>query len=222
MHSARLSQQSTDSHAGPSDDPTAFNGRLYKTWEQSLIVSILSAGTFFGALFAGSLADWLGRRSTIMLGCGVFAIGVILQVASTTVALLVPGRLVAGIGIGFVSAIIILYMSEIAPKAVRGAIVSGMFSSDICFLHAYCSKATSSASPLAFFWLPSLTMPPRTAWTLVLTASPCPCSGSSPSFSALDFSSCPTLLAGTSSATASTMLLARSASFAVNLPTRST
>jgi MFS family permease len=39
--------------------------------------------------------------------------------------LLVPGRLIAGIGIGFVSAVIILYMSEIAPKAVRGAIVSG-------------------------------------------------------------------------------------------------
>jgi MFS family permease len=98
---------------------------MYKTWEQSLIVSILSAGTFSGALFAGSLADWIGRRSTIITGCGVFSIGVILQVASTTVALLVSGRLIAGIGIGFISAVIILYMSEIAPKAVRGAIVSG-------------------------------------------------------------------------------------------------
>ncbi|KAF1840196.1 general substrate transporter [Cucurbitaria berberidis CBS 394.84] len=110
---------------GPSTDPDAYNGRLYKTWEQSLIVSILSAGTFFGALFAGSLADWIGRRSTIITGCGIFSIGVILQVVSTTVALLVPGRLIAGIGIGFVSAVIILYMSEVAPKAVRGAIVSG-------------------------------------------------------------------------------------------------
>jgi MFS family permease len=88
-------------------------------------VSILSAGTFFGALFAGSLADWIGRRSTIIAGCGIFSIGVILQVASTTVSLLVSGRLIAGIGIGFVSAVIILYMSEVAPKAVRGAIVSG-------------------------------------------------------------------------------------------------
>ena len=35
------------------------------------------------------------------------------------------GRLVAGFGVGFVSAIIILYMSEIAPRKVRGAIVSG-------------------------------------------------------------------------------------------------
>ena len=98
---------------------------MYQTWEKSLIVSILSVGTFFGALFAGSLADWIGRRSTIMAGCAVFSLGVALQVASTTVGLLVPGRLIAGIGVGFVSAIIILYMSEVAPKAVRGAIVSG-------------------------------------------------------------------------------------------------
>ncbi|KAJ8115758.1 hypothetical protein OPT61_g2655 [Boeremia exigua] len=103
----------------------AYNGRLYQTWEKSLIVSILSAGTFFGALFAGSLADWLGRRMTIISGCGVFTVGVALQVASTAVPLLVAGRLIAGIGVGFVSAVIILYMSEVAPKAVRGAIVSG-------------------------------------------------------------------------------------------------
>lgn len=103
----------------------AYNGRLYATWEQSLIVSILSAGTFFGALFAGSLADWIGRRFTIISGCGVFSLGVIFQVASTTVPLLVLGRLIAGIGVGFVSAVIILYMSEVAPRGVRGAIVSG-------------------------------------------------------------------------------------------------
>jgi MFS family permease len=120
---------------GPSDAPNAFEGRLYKTWEQSLIVSILSAGTFFGALFAGSLADWIGRRSTIITGCGIFSIGVIVQVASTTVALLVPGRLIAGLGIGFVSAVIILYMSEVAPKAVRGAIVSGDWNSRLSHHH---------------------------------------------------------------------------------------
>jgi MFS family permease len=85
----------------------------------------LSAGTFFGSLLAGSLADWLGRRATIISGCGVFIVGVILQVASSAVPLLVAGRLIAGIGVGFVSAVIILYMSEVAPKSVRGAIVSG-------------------------------------------------------------------------------------------------
>jgi MFS family permease len=38
---------------------------------------------------------------------------------------MVVGRLIAGGGVGFISAIIILYMSEIAPKKVRGALVAG-------------------------------------------------------------------------------------------------
>ncbi|KAM7190375.1 putative transporter protein [Rhypophila sp. PSN 637] len=92
---------------------------------KSLITSILSAGTFTGALFAGDLADWIGRRTTVILGCGVFIIGVALQTASAGLALIVAGRLVAGFGVGFVSAVIILYMSEIAPRKVRGAVVSG-------------------------------------------------------------------------------------------------
>ena len=97
---------------------------------QSLVVSILSCGTFFGAIFAGDFADWLGRRTTVIIGCGIFIVGAILQTASTGVGLMVPGRLIAGIGVGFVSAIIILYMSEIAPKRVRGAIVVSFFFSD--------------------------------------------------------------------------------------------
>ncbi|KAI2621709.1 general substrate transporter [Hypoxylon sp. NC1633] len=92
---------------------------------KSLITSILSAGTFFGALMAGDLADWTGRRTTIIGGCVVFLIGVILQTASAGLGLLVAGRLIAGFGVGAVSAILILYMSEIAPRKVRGALVSG-------------------------------------------------------------------------------------------------
>ncbi|GAB5590741.1 Plasma membrane low glucose sensor [Umbelopsis nana] len=101
------------------------NATSLQSSESSLIVSILSAGTFFGALLAGDLSDFFGRRFTIILGCVVFIIGVILQTASAGLGLLVAGRLIAGFGVGFVSAIIILYMSEIAPRKVRGAIVSG-------------------------------------------------------------------------------------------------
>lgn len=104
------------------DDPDSF---VISASNKSLITSILSAGTFFGALIAGDLADWFGRRTTIISGCGIFMVGVALQTASTTVALLVVGRLIAGFGVGFVSAILILYMSEISPRKVRGAIVSG-------------------------------------------------------------------------------------------------
>jgi sugar porter (SP) family MFS transporter len=92
----------------------------------SLIVSILSAGTFFGALIAGDLADMIGRRPTIIAGCFIYAIGVVIQMfAAKGLALIVVGRIIAGLGVGFVSAIIILYMSEICPRKIRGALVSG-------------------------------------------------------------------------------------------------
>ena len=102
-------------------DPSGYS---YYTWQKSLIVSILSAGTFFGAILSGALADWFGRRSTIIAGCGVFILGVVVQVSATLIPALVVGRLIAGFGVGFVSAINILYMSEVAPRKVRGAIVS--------------------------------------------------------------------------------------------------
>lgn len=93
---------------------------------QSLFTSILSCGTFFGALMGGDIADFIGRRPTIIMGCAVFCVGCTLQMASTSQeALFVLGRLIAGVGVGFISAVVILYMSEIAPKKVRGAMVSG-------------------------------------------------------------------------------------------------
>jgi MFS transporter, SP family, sugar:H+ symporter len=90
----------------------------------SLIVSILSAGTFFGALAAAPLADSIGRRLGLMIGAGVvFNFGVILQAASTKQPLFVAGRFFAGLGVGLVSAQIPMYQSETSPKWIRGTIV---------------------------------------------------------------------------------------------------
>ena len=100
------------------------SGYRYTPSQKSLIVSILSAGTFFGAIISATLADSFGRRTTIIAGCAVFMVGVVLQVAVANIPGLVVGRLIAGLGVGFVSAINILYMSEVAPRKVRGAIVS--------------------------------------------------------------------------------------------------
>ncbi|PHH86447.1 hypothetical protein CDD83_10248 [Cordyceps sp. RAO-2017] len=94
----------------------------------SLIVSILSCGTFFGALIAGDLADWIGRKWTVILGCAIYMLGVVIQMITSRAAALGPmvaGRLIAGLGVGFESAVVILYMSEICPRKVRGALVAG-------------------------------------------------------------------------------------------------
>ncbi|KAK2626559.1 hypothetical protein QTJ16_003734 [Diplocarpon rosae] len=105
----------------PSTLDEAYEGMLYEAWQKSLIVSILSAGTFFGACTAGYFADWIGRRATILLGCAVYTIGVALQIASdSSIGLLAAGRGVAGLGVGFISAANVMYISEVSPKQIRG------------------------------------------------------------------------------------------------------
>ena len=91
----------------PASDATAATKALFVLpgWQQSLLTGILSCGTFFGALIAGDVADRIGRRWTIITGCLTFTVGCILETASTTLAVMVVGRLIAGTGVGFISAI---------------------------------------------------------------------------------------------------------------------
>ncbi|KAL9530268.1 Major facilitator-type transporter [Sphaerulina musiva] len=92
--------------------------------QDSLIVSILSAGTFFGALTAAPVADLIGRRLGLMFSAGiVFNLGVVLQTISTDQPLLIAGRFFAGFGVGLLSAMVPLYQSETAPAWIRGTIV---------------------------------------------------------------------------------------------------
>lgn len=83
----------------------------------SLVTSILSAGTFFGALIGADVAEIIGRKWTVIMGCGIYLIGVIIQMITgpevDALGAIVAGRLIAGLGVGFESAIVILYMSEI-------------------------------------------------------------------------------------------------------------
>ncbi|PWY89154.1 general substrate transporter [Aspergillus heteromorphus CBS 117.55] len=105
-------------YINPSDDYPDITSA-----QSSMIVSLLSAGTFFGALAAAPVADSLGRRLAMIVNSIVFCFGVILQVASTSIPLFVAGRFFSGFGVGLLSATIPLYQSETAPKWIRGTIV---------------------------------------------------------------------------------------------------
>lgn len=62
--------------------------------QQGEIVSILSAGTFFGALGAAPFADQMGRRATLIFATAVFTFGVVLQTASMALPMFLAGRCV--------------------------------------------------------------------------------------------------------------------------------
>jgi MFS family permease len=62
--------------------------------QSSMIVSILSAGTFFGALTAAPTADFFGRKYGLMVTMVVFCLGVILQTISTSIPMFTAGYVI--------------------------------------------------------------------------------------------------------------------------------
>lgn len=91
------------------------------------IVSILQGGAFFGALFGAPIEDKLGRKIALMIGCGVFLVGGVIQTACFgSLDQFYVGRFIAGVGVGIMSMVCPTYASEIAPKEIRGRI-TGMF-----------------------------------------------------------------------------------------------
>ncbi|KAA1477154.1 sugar transporter [Dentipellis sp. KUC8613] len=91
------------------------------------IVSVLQAGSFFGALFTGPSSSRFGRKPILILSGIIYIIGSVIQCivglgSSKTVAVRVLyfGRFVGGFGVGMVSALVPSYVSECVPKSIRG------------------------------------------------------------------------------------------------------
>lgn len=92
---------------------------------QGGITASIQAGAFAGSLLTGAfLADRLGRKGTILLGSALFTVGCAIACASNGIAALVAGRVINGIGNGCLAMMVPLYQSEIAPKEIRGRIIS--------------------------------------------------------------------------------------------------
>jgi sugar porter (SP) family MFS transporter len=92
------------------------------TVEQVIAASIL-AGAVIGALVCSRLSEARGRRGTILLISGVFAVGAVGSALAPSPALLVLGRLVLGFAVGGATQTVPMYVAELAPPANRGRLV---------------------------------------------------------------------------------------------------
>lgn len=93
----------------------------------SNVVSLLTAGCFFGAIAAAFLNDRFGRRYSLMGFSVIFLIGAAVQTAAThSIGQIYAGRVIAGLGIGGMSSITPVFVAESCPPAVRGRI-TGLF-----------------------------------------------------------------------------------------------
>lgn len=91
---------------------------------QGGITASMSGGSFLGALVAGVLSDWRGRKPVIQLSGCFWMVGAAIQSSSQNIGQLIAGRVIAGIGIGLASAQVPVYIAEIAPKRIRGRLGS--------------------------------------------------------------------------------------------------
>ncbi|HEY2651859.1 MAG TPA: sugar porter family MFS transporter [Solirubrobacteraceae bacterium] len=88
------------------------------------IVAGLLLGAMVGAACAGRLSDRVGRRRLIIVAAVVFTAGSLLAAFAPTVWVLIAARFIIGLAVGSAALVVPLYLSEIAPTEVRGAITS--------------------------------------------------------------------------------------------------
>src|SRR3981081_1755044 len=91
---------------------------------QGAIVAGLLLGAMIGAACAGRLSDRLGRRRLIVVAAVVFTVGALLAGLAPSVTVLIAARFVLGLAVGSAALVVPLYLAEIAPAEVRGAIAS--------------------------------------------------------------------------------------------------
>ena len=90
------------------------------------IVSVYQAGAFFGSFGAYACSHFLGRRKTLIIWTLVFILGAGMMLGANGhrgIGLIIGGRVLAGLGVGAASNMVPIYISEMAPPAVRGRLV---------------------------------------------------------------------------------------------------
>ncbi|KAK2671505.1 Sugar/inositol transporter [Fusarium oxysporum f. sp. vasinfectum] len=101
------------------DFPRIYLDSSFKGW----FVSTLLLCAWFGSLINGPIADYIGRKGSILLAVVVFTIGSAFQAGADSIPMLFAGRAVAGLAVGMLTMIVPMYMSEVSSPGIRGTLV---------------------------------------------------------------------------------------------------
>jgi sugar porter (SP) family MFS transporter len=102
-----------------------INKALHATkFEQQAFVGSLLIGAVVGAILSGFSADALARRRTKIISGTVYVVGALGSAFSQDATQLIIARFVLGIAVGTASFVSPMYISELAPKRIRGGVTS--------------------------------------------------------------------------------------------------
>lgn len=132
------------------------NPLKYQGTFQQLIGSLLTLGAFLSSLTAGSFAHFFGRKTALWLACLLTAIGCAIQINTTDKAVVYVGRLILGIGNGFLVTFSNIYTAEASPAHLRAVMVA-LFSEWVnigSIVGAVVTNATQSRLDKASYQIP--------------------------------------------------------------------
>ena len=92
--------------------------------QEGWAVAVVLIGCMFGAGLAGPISDRIGRRRLMLVSAVLFLVSAVGCALPRTITVFVVFRFVGGLGIGSAAVLSPLYIAEIAPARVRGALVS--------------------------------------------------------------------------------------------------
>ncbi|KAH0729079.1 hypothetical protein KY289_000267 [Solanum tuberosum] len=94
----------------------------YDNWLLQLFTSSLYISALFASFFASKAATKLGRKITILIASIFFIVGAVLSAVAENKLMLIFGRILFGIGVGFGNETVPLFLTEVAPIQHRGAV----------------------------------------------------------------------------------------------------
>ncbi len=94
------------------------------TFAEGWYVGCALVGSIIGVMIAGMMSDYLGRKKTMLVSALLFSVSAIGCAVCSDFDQLVIFRIIGGFGIGIVSIVSPIYISEIAPAQKRGTLVS--------------------------------------------------------------------------------------------------
>jgi SP family galactose:H+ symporter-like MFS transporter len=129
---------------------------------QEFTVSAVLIGSVTGAALGGILGDRFGRRSMIILAAIIFGVGALVTAFTPNLDILILGRIIVGVGIAsFISP---MYISEVAPKSIRGTLVFlNQLALTIGILLAYLVDYLFTKVPDGWRWMLGLAIVPALA-----------------------------------------------------------
>ncbi|WP_437131992.1 sugar porter family MFS transporter [Bacillus atrophaeus] len=92
------------------------------TLTEGLVVSMLLLGAIFGSALSGTCSDRWGRRKVVFVLSIIFIIGALVCALSQNITMLIASRVILGLAVGGSTALVPVYLSEMAPTKIRGTL----------------------------------------------------------------------------------------------------